>query len=315
MTEKAQDGAFLLAMPSVKAWREPTGELRFEGVASSTALDRAQERVSGRAIETMAQSGRLRLLPAHGAKLLQEIGVVEECSVGSERLVVRGTLDASSRKARQLYARCCAGTRYGLAAHWEQDEATGQAVRVIDDVLLDHVAVCDPDDAVNPDTYLSVMARAAEDVAGAADGSAGEVVDAGEAAAPEGVEGAATEPTAAGRLVAGVRHLVQLARSVWYDTAEEAPAVGSDAGASDAVEELRQLREQLAGAVAELSALAGALAEERRSGGVGGGTDLSVTGGGGAPAARGSRTETYKSSLDGQERTTGQRAQLWKGVL
>lgn len=37
-------------------------------------------------------------------------------------------------------------------------------MRHIDDVELDHVAVCRPDQAANPDTYLATLAKAAEDV-------------------------------------------------------------------------------------------------------------------------------------------------------
>ena len=163
---------FAVTMPLVKVWQDDAGEMRFEGVASSTSLDRQRERMTANAIEKMGKQQGIDLLPSHSAGPLDELGVVEDTWVDNDQFRVAGRLDATSEKARRLFGRISAGRSYGLSvggrvtkAYWEYDETAGRKVRHIDDVELDHVAVCRPEASANPDTYLSVMAKAAEHVA------------------------------------------------------------------------------------------------------------------------------------------------------
>lgn len=175
MAQMEETGRFAVTMPLSKVWQDEDGELRFEGVASSTRLDRQHERMTPNAIRKMAQYTNLDLLPAHDAGPLEELGVIEEAWVDNDQFRVSGRLDRTNPAARRLFARAASGKRYGLSvggrvtrAFWRYDEEAGRPVRYIDDVELDHVAVCRPGAAANPDTYLAALAKAADRVMGAA---------------------------------------------------------------------------------------------------------------------------------------------------
>jgi len=159
-------------MPLMKVWQDETGEMWFEGVASSTSLDRQQERMTPHAIEKMSSQNNIDLLPSHSADALEELGSVEDTWVDNDQFRIAGRLDKSSPAAKRLFDRVAAGKTYGLSvggrvtkAFWEFDDEVGKSIRHIDDVVLDHVAVCRTEAAANPDTYLSVLAKAAEAVA------------------------------------------------------------------------------------------------------------------------------------------------------
>lgn len=175
MGQSEETGRFAVTMPLCKVWQDEEGELRFEGVASSTRLDRQQERMTPNAIRKMAQYANLDLLPAHGAGPLEELGVIEEAWADNDEFRVAGRLDRTNPAAQKLFAKALSGKRYGLSvggrvtkAFWRYDEEAGRQVRYIDDVELDHVAVCRPGAAANPDTYLAALAKAADRVMGAA---------------------------------------------------------------------------------------------------------------------------------------------------
>lgn len=165
------EGSFSVRVPLAKVWVDEDGEMRFEGVASSTSLDRQEERMTPKAINKMATQTGLDLLPSHEAGALEELGVVEEAWADNDQFRVLGRLDKSNPKARRLFDSVVSGRQYGLSvgghvrqAFWEYDEEAGRRIRHIDDVELDHVAVCRTGAAANPDTYLSVLAKAADSV-------------------------------------------------------------------------------------------------------------------------------------------------------
>jgi len=144
----------------------------FEGVASSTSLDKQRERMTHNAIQKMQQFAGIDLLPSHNAGLLEELGTVEECGADNEVFRVKGLLDETSPQAQRLFKHLMAGKHYALSvggrvtgAYWAYDEEAGARVKHIDDVVLDHIALCRPRQAANPDTYLAVMAKAAEAIA------------------------------------------------------------------------------------------------------------------------------------------------------
>lgn len=162
---------FDVTIPLVKMWQDGKGELRFEGVAASTSLDRQEERLTPEAIAKMEQYSGIDLLPSHGSGVLEELGVVEKCWLDNDQFRIAGSLDASNPEAVRLYEKLRAGKQYGLSvggrvlsAHREFDPEAGKHVKYIDDVELDHVAVCRPSSAANPDTYLTVLAKAADAV-------------------------------------------------------------------------------------------------------------------------------------------------------
>ncbi len=164
-------GQFSLTIPLLKTWQDGEGALRFEGVAASTSLDRQAERLTSTAIEKMQQYTGIDLLPSHSAGVLQELGIVEKCWVDNDQFRVAGYLEPGNPEAARLYERLKLGKQYGLSvggrvlkAHWDFDTEAGRQVKYIDDVVLDHIAVCRPTQAANPDTYLTAMAKAAEAV-------------------------------------------------------------------------------------------------------------------------------------------------------
>ncbi|MGD9495698.1 MAG: hypothetical protein AB7Y46_05245 [Armatimonadota bacterium] len=234
-------GRFSVSMPLCKVWEDEAGELRFEGVASSTSLDRQQERMTPAAIRKMATQRGLDLLPSHSAGPLEELGVVEETWADNDRFRVAGRLDKTSAAARRLFARVMDGHRYGLSvggrvtkAFWRYDPEAGREVRHIDDVELDHVAVCRPGAAANPDTYLAILAKAAEGVI-AEEGNDEEAV-----------------------LARVGRAAVNAARALW-------PFAKTEQGGETLereLAELSRLREEVAAALGEVQA---ALAELRKS--------------------------------------------------
>ncbi len=170
MTDDA-NGQFDLTVPLAKVWQDEDGEMWFEGVASSTRLDRQHERMTPNAIQKMAGHVGLDLLPSHKAGPLEELGRVDEAWVDNDQFRVAGRLDSSSPRARRLFEKVAEGRTYGLSvggrvtkAFWRYDDEAGRQVRHIDDVELDHVAVCRADEAANPDTYLATLAKAADSV-------------------------------------------------------------------------------------------------------------------------------------------------------
>jgi len=171
VSEVAEDNRFAVTLPLTKAWTDEHGQMWVEGVASSTSLDRQRERMTKNAIAKMQQFAGIDLLPNHKAGPLEELGTVKECWVDNDSFRVRAQLEEMSPQAVRLFKRLAEGHQYGLSvggrvtgAHWDFDQEASGRVKYIDDVVLDHVAVCRPQQAANPDTYLSVLAKAAEPV-------------------------------------------------------------------------------------------------------------------------------------------------------
>ena len=139
--------------------------MRFEGIASSTGVDREGERMSPRALEAMARSGGVELRDGHRG---ETIGVVEECRREGERLTVRGSLEDTPR-ARALWEKLRAGVRLALSVGGRKrvvrrySVVAGRHVRMIEEARLEHVAVCRPDEARNGETELRVESGARAD--------------------------------------------------------------------------------------------------------------------------------------------------------
>ena len=158
-------------------------------------VDRQKERMTGNAMRKMGTYEGLPLVLGHGGwrgryalqgdVAAKRIGTVERCQVEGGLLVVRGVLDQGSLVATRVQAEVAAGRRYALsvggrvtAAHWARDNETGEMVRHIDDVELDHVAVCSREAAVNPDTSLGLVGGHPDESSVAATEAASEAVTA-----------------------------------------------------------------------------------------------------------------------------------------
>lgn len=301
---------FEIQLPLCSTWQDEAGELWFEGVASSTGVDRQQERMSCEAIRHMGLHRGLPLLSSHRSGRRRELGVIDECWADNEQFRVRGRLYSQVPDAWWLYERARSGHRYGLSvggrvrkAHWEDGEGTGERVRVIDEVALDHIAVCQPGQAVNPDTYLRVMARAV-----------GSAEDTYVGAAPEQTEGSRRHRgPAPGVLGRAARSLQRLWRDLFGAKGNEDGGTGLCGRETTGAGGVEQ----------ELAALSGGLAEVRQ--------DLAALSAGVrgaeaecAPGPVGSMCSCLKSEvaarrqtqgIDGQEKQGGKASHIWKGVL
>ncbi len=289
MGAEAQMGEFAVSLPMTKVWRGADGTLRFEGVASSTRLDRQKERMTPNAIRKMATQTGLDLLPSHDAGALEELGVVEEAWVDNDQFRIAGRLDESNPEAVRLFEKVSQGRRYGLSvggrvtkAFWRHDDEAGRQIRFIDDVELDHVAVCRPAAAANPDTYLSTLAKAAEGMT---------------EPAPDGEDEAA--------MLARVgRAAVQAARSLWPFAKSEVKQM--DDGGEELAEELaamRALRKSVEDALARLNDALEKMAEGAEDG------ELAE-----AEADESEEpTPGVSRAIAGQERSAG--GDMWSGVV
>lgn len=139
------------------------GEWAFEGVASSTTLDRERETVTREALEGVAREGALDLVVAHQRRP-EVVGRIEQCEVDGEVLRVRGTLRPDEPAAAELRERLAAGERLGLSlggkvrrSHWGWHRESEGAVKHLDEVAVSHVAVCEPEAAINPDVWVETV--------------------------------------------------------------------------------------------------------------------------------------------------------------
>jgi methyl-accepting chemotaxis protein len=229
------DGGFDVTVPLAKVWQDEDGEMWFEGVASSTSLDRQHERMTTKAINKMAGQVGLDLLPSHKSGPLEELGTVEQAWGDNDQFRVAGRLDATNPRSQRLFKKVAEGRRYGLSvggrvtkAFWQHDAEAGRQVRHIDDVELDHVAVCRADQAANPDTYLETLAKAAEDVM--------------------------EEPLDENAMLARIgKAAVHAARTLWpFAKSGAQTAVDGGEAAQDSGDELRQLRDEVAEMLGEM---------------------------------------------------------------
>lgn len=160
--------AFKFGIPFTKVSKDDTGKMLFEGVASSTSLDNHNCRMAKSALESMEAFRGIALLPSHHADPLTELGTVDEIHLVDNQVFVKGTLDETNPVAMRLYERLQAGYDYGLSvggrvtqAHFELEK--GRRVRVLDTVVLDHVALTRPGAAANPDAYIAIAKSAEND--------------------------------------------------------------------------------------------------------------------------------------------------------
>jgi HK97 family phage prohead protease len=136
---------------------------RFEGVASSSRLDRQREKISDEALRQVAASGPVDLVVAHQEREVV-VGRIEQCELQDGLLRVRGRLRAEAPGAEQLRARLERGEKLGLSlggkvrrAHWGWDRDTEGPVRLLDEVTVEHVAVCRAQEAINPDVRVKLV--------------------------------------------------------------------------------------------------------------------------------------------------------------
>ncbi len=136
--------------------------MRFEGIASTTTVDREGERMTAAALEGMARAREVELREGHGG---ERIGVVEACSTDGRRLQVAGRLEEGNPRARAVWAKLCAGVRLALSVGGRKrvvrrwSPVAGRYVRMIEEARLEHVAVVPAAEARNAETEVVASRR------------------------------------------------------------------------------------------------------------------------------------------------------------
>jgi len=136
---------------------------RFEGVASSTGVDRHGDKLSEEALRHVAQSGPCKLVWTHRKKA-EEVGRIEQWQLQGNKLYVQGTLQPQNPQAQALVRRLRNGERLGLSLggrikrwRWGWDAHREGPVRYLEEIVVEHVAVCRAAEAVNPDVRLWLL--------------------------------------------------------------------------------------------------------------------------------------------------------------
>lgn len=220
---------FEFGMQVVKAWKDKdSGEMFVEGVASDTAKDSHGERMSEAAIFRMVKQikdrGDVILLPTHrdtfdigkavdSRPLSQKVldGLFGENIGKAPGLGITFKLDGRFPEATVLFEEVQSGKSQKQlsvggwlnpenqnATFWEKDPETGEESRVIDDLLLEHVALTRGGFAANERTGLTsaiVKCLAKEDF------------DYKEGASPEAIGKPIVSPGADGKCPAGFEKL------------------------------------------------------------------------------------------------------------
>ncbi|MCC6311572.1 MAG: hypothetical protein IT345_11765 [Trueperaceae bacterium] len=161
---------FEFALPLAKAYKDGQGRMHVVGVASDTLPDFHDDRMSDRAIAQMARQateGALPLLDHHRATFgFGKTIAGRSAAQGKAReLVIDFELDAKYPQALDLFHEVLAGKAQkqlsigGVlnlenpkAVRFEEDKKTGRVIRVIEDIVLEHIAATRPKQAANERT-------------------------------------------------------------------------------------------------------------------------------------------------------------------
>jgi len=161
---------FEFALPLTNAYKDGEGRMHVVGVASDTLPDFHDDRMSDRAIAQMAKQateGALPLLDHHRATFGfgRTVGGRSATKGKARELVIDFELDAKYPQALDLFNEVLAGRAQkqlsigGVlnlenpkAVRFEEDKKTGRVIRVIEDILLEHIAATRPKQAANERT-------------------------------------------------------------------------------------------------------------------------------------------------------------------
>jgi len=154
------------------------GTMRFTGVASSTGVDKQQENVTEKALDSMAQQLPMVLACAgsHNEAMVDprsEIGMIDNFTIDDGKLLLAGCLDEDHPWASWLY-KGMAASRWKLsiggripegARRTVHNAKSGMFERRIDEVQLDHVLLCRPESAINQECEIKAACGWAEAIA------------------------------------------------------------------------------------------------------------------------------------------------------
>lgn len=163
---------FDFTMPLTKVEKTSDGRLLFEGVASTTHVDKQRERMSSGAIEKMAAAEPVLLYPTHQRLAGTELGKTTSHSIRGGELYITGELFPWVDEAAQIYKLASEGlAQYEfsvggdiIAAYNEFDKTTNSRVRVLDELALNHVVIASAGKAACPGTWMEVVGKTLDDV-------------------------------------------------------------------------------------------------------------------------------------------------------
>jgi len=171
-------GRFEFALPLTKAYKSGDGKMHVVGTASDTLPDLHDDRMSEKAVDAMAKQateGALPLLDNHRATF--GFGKTVEGQVAKKgkarELVIDFELYAKYPQSLDLFQEVLAGKSKkqlsigGMlnlenpnAVRFEEDKKTGRLIRVIDDIILEHIAATRPNQAANERTaFLQAIVK------------------------------------------------------------------------------------------------------------------------------------------------------------
>lgn len=171
-------GRFEFALPLTKAYKASDGKMHVVGTASDTLPDLHDDRMSEKAVDAMAKQateGALPLLDNHRATF--GFGKTVEGQVAKKakarELVIDFELDEKYPQSLDLFQEVLAGKSKkqlsigGMlnlenpnAVRFEEDKKTGRLIRVIDDIILEHIAATRPKQAANERTaFLQAIVK------------------------------------------------------------------------------------------------------------------------------------------------------------
>ena len=162
---------FEFTVPIFKAAEGAEGQWRFEGRASTTAIDRQGERMSETAIQGFKEQMFVPLCYGDDHKgavvnVMSEIGKIDAVGGDAQTFEISGEIDKTHPYAEFLYSKLQNGQNpadwklsvggripeTGKRLEWDSD--AGAHVTVIDEFMLDHVFLCRGNAAVNQDTVI-----------------------------------------------------------------------------------------------------------------------------------------------------------------
>lgn len=153
---------FTFFVPLSKSREEPTGSVILEGIASTTAVDYQNERITLRCLKTMESQIRekgMNLFLDHQHTIDKIAGIITDCKVDSDKLIVQARTTGTPNGL--LLAQLAKdGVKIGLSvggkirvAEQGYDAKTGKNIANIDDVILHEISAVGI--AANPETSVT----------------------------------------------------------------------------------------------------------------------------------------------------------------
>jgi len=151
---------------------QKTGEGQLTGIASTTSVDRDDEKMSREALQMMVdeiKSNGVNLFGNHEQQWENTLGFIGDAQLVDNQVLIKATLDDASTnpKIPMLLNKMRKGIKLGLSVggnvlhyDWEYNRELGKKIKVLDKVKIYEVSVVGIPS--NADSYLTVGATIAK---------------------------------------------------------------------------------------------------------------------------------------------------------